>query len=94
MGSGTTAVAAKILGCDYIGIDTSLKYIEEAKTRIKSSDKERPRVDVELSKHFVNKTFAERKAEKRLTGRYAPNYLIGENRPRKSGLFAEIAKNL
>lgn len=34
MGSGTTAVAAKKLGCDYIGFDLSQKYIDMANTRI------------------------------------------------------------
>lgn len=34
MGSGTTAVAAKKLGCDYIGFDLSQKYIDMANERI------------------------------------------------------------
>lgn len=34
MGSGTTAVAAKKLGCDYIGFDMSPKYIDMANKRI------------------------------------------------------------
>ena len=38
MGSGTTAVAAKKWGCDYIGFDMSQKYIDMANARIASTD--------------------------------------------------------
>lgn len=38
MGSGTTAVAAKKLGCDYIGFDISQKYIDMATQRIASAE--------------------------------------------------------
>jgi len=39
IGSGTTAVAAKKLGLNYIGIDTSSEYIEIAEKRLKELDK-------------------------------------------------------
>ena len=38
-GSGTTGVAANMLGHDYIGFDVSEKYIEEAKERITNHTK-------------------------------------------------------
>lgn len=38
MGSGTTAIAAKKLGRDYIGIELSPQYCEQAKHRIEGSD--------------------------------------------------------
>lgn len=40
LGSGTTAVAAKSLGKNYIGIDSSPKYIAIAEKRLKELDKD------------------------------------------------------
>jgi site-specific DNA-methyltransferase (adenine-specific) len=37
MGSGTTAVAAKALGRDYIGFEISEKYVELANARIEGT---------------------------------------------------------
>lgn len=34
MGSGTTALACKVLGRDYVGIELSEKYCEVAKNRL------------------------------------------------------------
>ena len=39
VGSGTTAVAAKLLGINYIGIDANEKYVKISKQRIKALDK-------------------------------------------------------
>nr|WP_276532648.1 site-specific DNA-methyltransferase [Xylella fastidiosa] len=36
MGSGTIAVAAEILGCDWVGIEKSPKYVEMSLDRLKS----------------------------------------------------------
>ncbi len=41
VGSGTTAVAAKKLGLNYIGIDINPKYVKLAKKRLKALDKEK-----------------------------------------------------
>ena len=60
-GSGTTLVAAKLLNKKYIGIDISQEYIKQAEDRLKSSDKERQNVEIEIQKHIVKKTFKERK---------------------------------
>ena len=38
MGSGTTGVAAKKLGCDFIGFDMSEKYVKEATKRIEETE--------------------------------------------------------
>lgn len=70
MGSGTTAVAAQLLGHDYIGIDISKKYVEYAKNRIKSCEHERPIINQEIELHKVRKTFAERKNEGAFVGRH------------------------
>jgi len=39
VGSGTTAVAAKILGKNYIGIDANEKYVKISEKRLKELDK-------------------------------------------------------
>lgn len=61
IGSGTTAVAAKIFGHKYIGIDISKDYARKAKERIKNFKKEIKILDDEIKKHTVNKTFKQRK---------------------------------
>ena len=38
MGSGTTAIAAKKLGKNYIGIDANEKYVKISERRIKELD--------------------------------------------------------
>ena len=64
MGSGTTAVAAKLLGHNYLGIDISKEYLSLAENRIKNSEKEKEKIDKELSGHIVEKTYSQRKIEK------------------------------
>ena len=61
MGSGTTAVAAKLLGHKYIGIDISENYLEYAKRRIEKSDEEKHLIMKELALHNVGMTFERRK---------------------------------
>jgi len=48
MGSGTTALAAKRLGRNYIGIELSPDYCEQAKERIKN-DKFQLGMDLQLT---------------------------------------------
>ncbi|MEW6041607.1 MAG: site-specific DNA-methyltransferase [Elusimicrobiota bacterium] len=62
-GSGSTLVAAKLLGCDYIGIEISPEYIKMAEERLITSQQEKIRVQLELEKHKVTKTFKQRKEE-------------------------------
>lgn len=69
-GSGTTLVAAKILGNDYVGIDVSNDYVEFAEKRVKNYAKEAGNAEEELAKHFVTKTFKERKINGEFTGKY------------------------
>jgi modification methylase len=65
MGSGTSAVAAKLLGHNYIGIDISQTYIEQAKKRIENiTQKEIDDFNNEISLHVVTKTYKDRKKEK------------------------------
>lgn len=73
-GTGTTLVAAKILGHHYIGIDISPIYVAWARERLANWQRERPRAHEELALHVVSKTFAERKRRGEFTGRYGPRH--------------------
>ena len=62
MGSATTAVAAKLLGHNFFGIDISQLYIGQSLNRIDNiTQKEIDDFNLEISKHVVEKTYAERK---------------------------------
>lgn len=69
-GSGTTLVAAKMLGHDYIGIDISEEYIKFSENRIKNYKNENQSAQEEMAKHIVVKTFKDRKENGEFTGRY------------------------
>mgnify|MGYP001617941957 CR=1 FL=1 len=69
-GSGTTLVAAKLLNKKFIGIDISIEYIELAKNRLDNSSSEKKNVQEELQKHFVTKTFKQRKENGEYTGKF------------------------
>lgn len=60
-GSGTTCVAAKLLGHRYIGIEISQNYIDYARERITNAEGERSKIEKECALHQVSKTFAVRK---------------------------------
>ncbi len=63
-GSGTTGVAAKLLGHNYYGIEMSDEYIKMSKLRLKNFMIEQEKFNDEISKHKVLKTFTQRKQEK------------------------------
>ncbi len=69
-GSGTSLVAAKLLGHDFIGIDASQEYIEHAKSRLENYKAENERCQKELALHVVNKTFSNRKDNGENTGKH------------------------
>jgi site-specific DNA-methyltransferase (adenine-specific) len=69
-GSGTTLVATKILGSDYIGIDNSKEYIKFSENRIRNYKREEGVALEEMEKHIVTKTFKERKKNGEFTGRH------------------------
>ena len=61
-GSGTSLLAAKLLGKEYIGIDNSKEYIEYANKRLdKPSERDTLHAKEELERHVVKKSFKERK---------------------------------
>jgi modification methylase len=64
-GSGTTLVAAKKLGLKYIGIDISQNYVEMAKKRLEDYASEEKKMDEEIARHTVLKTFKQRKEDKK-----------------------------
>ncbi len=70
VGSGTTCLAAKLLGLNYIGIDISKEYVKDAENRLKNYLNYKNMVDEEISKHIVEKTFADRKNNNGNTGKY------------------------
>jgi len=69
-GSGTTLVAAKLLNKKYVGIDISQEYIEYAENRLANYQKERLKINEELAKHKIEKTFKERKEKGEFTGKH------------------------
>lgn len=66
MGSGTTAIAASLLGHNYIGIDNSQEYIDMAHDRIAeyNDPNNRKILEDEEKLHVVKKTYQQRKAGK------------------------------
>jgi site-specific DNA-methyltransferase (adenine-specific) len=72
-GSGTTALAATLLGHDFIGIEITPAYIDLAQQRLKNSTEDKKRIDQEIALHTVNKTFKERKQRGDCTGKHRHN---------------------
>ncbi|MCY4419107.1 MAG: site-specific DNA-methyltransferase [Cytophagales bacterium] len=82
VGSGTTALAAKILGHKYIGIDRSPAYIEMASERLNNGSREKDKIQKELNLHQVEESFKERKSQGKNVGKYR---LPSSIRKRESG---------
>jgi len=63
-GSGTTLIAAKILGKDYIGIELVKEFIEQSNERLYNYKDFVKDVETEVGKHIVIKSYKQRKKEK------------------------------
>ncbi|MDR0972224.1 MAG: site-specific DNA-methyltransferase [Bacteroidales bacterium] len=72
-GSGTTLVAAQLLGKKYLGIDISEEYIQYSNNRLLNSVLEKKEVEKELEKHLVQKTFKQRKTNGENVGKFQTN---------------------
>ena len=72
IGSGTTAVAAKLLGHKYIGIDRSEAYLNATSARLDKSQSEMSKIQEELALHEVGTTFKERKSKGQNVGKFRP----------------------
>ena len=64
-GSGTTLVAAKKIGLKYVGIDLSETYAKIAEKRLENFEQEEEKMNAEIARHFVAKTYSQRKDERR-----------------------------
>lgn len=74
-GSGTTLVAAKILGHHYIGIDISPQYVEQSCLRLSNYKSELEDAQKEIQLHAVNDTFDQRKKKSKNTGKFGPKQI-------------------
>ena len=79
-GSGTTLVAAKLLGSDCIGIDISKEYINNSKKRLANCKNEKKIIDEEIAKHIVRKTFKDRKTNGEHTGKFGSKKLNNQKK--------------
>lgn len=73
IGSGSTAIAAKLLGYNFIGIDISKEYINLTKKRLDNITQYAYILHEERSRHIVRKTFKERKRDGNFTGKFTNN---------------------
>jgi len=64
-GSGTTLVAAKLLGHDYLGIEISEEYRQKALERLNNAFLERDDLEQEIQRHSVKNTFKDYKLQGR-----------------------------
>lgn len=71
-GTGTTLVAAKLLGHHYIGFDLSPDYVEYSRKRLVNFELERHRAQVEIERHKVNDPFVDRKRRGTINWPFAP----------------------
>lgn len=80
-GTGTTLVAAKLLGHRYVGIDISPDYVSFTKERLENCESERAVAQKEMELHVVNDPFEDRKERGTVSWPYGPDseYKQGED---------------
>lgn len=86
-GSGTTLVASRILGHNYIGIEISSEYINYAQERINNFQQEIKYAKEEMDKHIVVKTFKDRKEKGEFTGKFRPDNFNKNHNSKTPTLF-------
>lgn len=77
-GTGTTLVAAKLLGHNYIGFDVSSEYVAFSEKRLINIEKEKKRAQVEIEKHVVHDPFQKRKERGTVSWPFAPDQVNGK----------------
>ncbi len=70
IGSGTTAIAASLLGHNYIGIDCSADYLQIAQDRLNNKHLEIIKIKEEIELHKVKTSFEERKTLRMNVGKH------------------------
>ena len=78
-GTGTSLVAAKLLGHNYKGIDISPRYISLARKRLTKIDDESQAFETEIGKHVIADTFAQRKKRGTVTWPFGPRPVPEQN---------------
>ena len=78
-GTGTTLVAAKLLGHDYIGIDIAPDYVAYSQERLENYEAEQERAEVEKGKHVVKDPFRKRKERGTVKWPFAPPHMNGQH---------------
>lgn len=86
-GSGTTLVAARILGHNFIGIEIAPEYIQYAEDRLRDYKAELRYANEEIAQHVVTKTFRERKERGEFTGKYRKLSEVEDDGQRTLELF-------
>jgi len=86
-GSGTTLVAARLLGHNFIGIELAPEYVQYAETRLRDYKAELRYANEEIAKHVVTKTFRERKERGEFTGKYRKLSEVEDNGQKTLELF-------
>ena len=87
-GTGTTMVAAKLLGFNYLGIDISDQYVQFTKNRLNNFEQEREEIQDEIAKHVVRDPYKARKKRGTVKWRFAPEDVNGSE-----GQKSIVAKN-
>ena len=88
-GTGTTLVAAKLLGHDYIGVDIAPDYVALSKERLENCENEREQAEAEKKKHVVKDPFRKRKARGTVKWPFAPSYMNGRDEGHSSHIATE-----
>jgi len=92
-GTGTTLVAAKLLGYDYFGIDISEEYVKLALGRLKNSEQEREKAEAETAKHIVKDPYKNRKKRGTVNWPFAPEPKTINETPEVSSNLIEPDRN-
>lgn len=82
-GTGTTLVAAKILGHHFLGIDISPVYTQYAQERLENYEDEKPIAEKEMKRHVVSDSFADRKKRGTVNWPYGPKKNAENSLPTK-----------